>query len=253
MKIIKKIYHLLQKPFIEKLCFNKKNVESLKQLKNSHFGEKCFIVGNGPSLQIKDLERIKSFYSFAANRIYKIFDETSWRPNCFCCQDPTILRNNYREFSNINILKIISPIGFRKYNVKNAIYFFKDNKDYLLRKSPKFSEDISKCIYDGFTITYTMIQIAVYMGFETIILIGNDFNYDVDSGNILGSSYMSSKMIQNGVNTALPDYEYWKLAFYQARIYAEKNNIKIINATRGGKLDIFERKNLDCLIKEMNC
>ena len=49
---------------------------------NKYQGQACFIVGNGPSLNSRDLNLIKKegYITFAANKIYRIFKETDWRP-----------------------------------------------------------------------------------------------------------------------------------------------------------------------------
>ena len=47
--------------------------EKIKKLKDNYIGKRCFIIGNGPSLRIEDLNCLKGEYTFAANRIYEIF------------------------------------------------------------------------------------------------------------------------------------------------------------------------------------
>ena len=49
----------------------------MKKIHNTHLGESCFIIGNGPSLTVEDLTTLhnKNIASFAVNRIYKIFDK----------------------------------------------------------------------------------------------------------------------------------------------------------------------------------
>ena len=47
----------------------------LVALKKCCPGQRCFIVGNGPSLTIEDLEKIKNEFCFAANRIYTLYDK----------------------------------------------------------------------------------------------------------------------------------------------------------------------------------
>ena len=61
----------------------------LRRFKNSHLGERCFIVGNGPSLKIEDLEKlyVNGEITFAFNMIYKIFDQTLWRPTYYGISD----------------------------------------------------------------------------------------------------------------------------------------------------------------------
>ena len=39
-------------------------------------------------------------------------------------------------------------------------------------------------------------------------------------------------------------------AYKVAKEYADRNNVKIMNATRGGMLEVFERVDLDALLSE---
>ena len=39
------------------------SIKNLKQLKNIHVGERCFIIGNGPSLKKTDLSKLKDEYT----------------------------------------------------------------------------------------------------------------------------------------------------------------------------------------------
>ena len=68
-----------------------KSSERLKKLENSYYKETCFIIGNGPSLSVDDLNLIKGKYSFATNRIFNLFDSCSWRPTFYCIQDSLLI------------------------------------------------------------------------------------------------------------------------------------------------------------------
>ena len=48
--------------------------------KNLHKGKRGFIIGNGPSLKINDLDMPKNDISIASNKIYLAFNQTKWRP-----------------------------------------------------------------------------------------------------------------------------------------------------------------------------
>lgn len=47
------------------------------------------------------------------------------------------------------------------------------------RLPQKFSADLTEGFYDGSTVIYACIQLAIYMGFQEIILLGADHNYSV--------------------------------------------------------------------------
>ena len=76
---------------------------SIKALKNIHYGKRCFIVGNGPSLKVEDLEKIQNEICFGTHRIYQIFDKTYWRPMYYCAQDYKLIQESCKEISNINV------------------------------------------------------------------------------------------------------------------------------------------------------
>ena len=74
-----------------------KYAKQLKCFKNIHEGETCFIIGNGPSLNSDDLEKIykKCIPTFAFNRIYLMFDNTNWRPSYYISQDEKMLTEQH--------------------------------------------------------------------------------------------------------------------------------------------------------------
>ena len=72
----------------------------LKKYKGIHCGERCFIIGNGPSLSPQDLEMLRDEICFAANRIYDIYAQTTWRPTYYGIQDLFVLREISQEVEN---------------------------------------------------------------------------------------------------------------------------------------------------------
>ena len=99
-----------------------------------------------------------------------------------------------------------------------------------------FSKDISKGVYDGLSITYAMIQIAAYMGYKEIYLIGVDHNSPMKNGVV-----DASQSYEDGIKPI-------EVSFREAKRFCEKNGISIYNATRGGKLEVFNRISLDEVI-----
>ena len=166
------------------------SAEILKQYKNRYAGERCFIIGNGPSLKAEDLDKIKNYISFASNRIYVIFDKTEWRPKFYVCQDYRMILLSASEISKVEAeLKIIPMFEFcKRPDINNAIFTRMQNSEKFIKRHelPDFSDDITKCTYEGMTVTYANIQIAVYMGFKKIYLLGVDHSYSI-SRNIDGT------------------------------------------------------------------
>lgn len=234
----------------------KNSSRKISTYKNSNYGKRCFIIGNGPSLTYKDLEKLKYEYTFATNMIFKIFEETDWRPTYYLAQDYTALKQLYNSDETINKLSsslIFLPIDIKNLKIKysNRIKYFYIYRKSPFPKAPKFSSDVSKIVFEGGTVTYSAIQLATYLGFKEIYLLGVDNNYSyaiMPDGKIIKNSalkdyfteYYNTNEYTEPVNLAKPD-----LAFRSAKQYCEDNEIKIYNATRGGKLEIFNRIRFD--------
>jgi hypothetical protein len=238
------------KRFLKELIFPiSKNGKFIKSLKNIHLGKRCFIIGNGPSLRADDLDNLKNEITFAFNRIYYIFDQTDWRPTYYCSEDNKTIFNSKEEINSLNIKNKFFPVNFPwdyKIHFRQAKYYiFKfGNRN----EEPKFSENIVKGIYWGNTVAYTALQVAVYMGFKEIYLIGVDHNFSRminEKGEIIvdeeAKDYFSEKYNIDKKELYIPNIEISTKAFTAAKRYADNHNIKIYNATRGGKLEVFER------------
>ena len=109
----------------------------------------------------------------------------------------------------------------------------------------KFSKDLSVCIYDCFTVTNMAIQLAVYLGFKEIYLIGADCNYNLEKIHFIETKGIddkqkNAKYLPHAVEMSIKGYE-------AAQKFAKTMNVKIFNATRGGNLEVFERVNFDDL------
>lgn len=235
----------------------KDSSERLKKLRNSFEGRACAIVGNGPSLAAKDLERIKNSYSFGVNKIYDIYPYTSWRPTFYAIQDYKLMKillseldhatkdSLYRFFN----ARILNELGYSALDGSQDYYFKLENewnKDAKITE-PSFSEDFSELAYEGYTVTYTMIQLAVYLGFTSIYLLGIDHNYSFPPSQegILSETtednyFTGYKPVKNVILNA-PRLERSEMAYQKAFRYCNEHGIKIFNATRGGNLEVFPR------------
>jgi hypothetical protein len=223
--------------------------KKLKKFKNKHKGKRCFIIGNGPSLTGEDLDKLKNEVTFAFNRIYYIFDKTDWRPTYYCSEDDKTIFKSKEEINKLTLENKFFPVNFPwdyKIDFKNANYYlFKFGDENV---EPIFSEDIVKGIYWGNTVAYTAIQMAVYMGIKEIYLLGVDHSFSKmvnDKGEIVidetAKDYFSENYNTDKADLYIPNIEVSTRAFISAKRYADEHKIKIYNATRGGKLEVFER------------
>lgn len=238
--------------------------DRLSKFKDIHAGKRCFIIGNGPSLRAEDLNRLKNEITFGTNRIYLLFDKTDYRPSYYMVHDDAILRSYHQEITK----NISCPVFYNHNAVKELLDFDITNKYFYCLESwvdwqsqtqisPLFSQDPLH-IYWGATITYDCIQMAVHMGFHEIYLLGVDMTYKTAvkrDGTIVSSSVLKDHFVEDNCYMEstflyLPLVDIIKAAYMSAHKYADAHNVKIYNATRGGKLDLFERVDFDILMKE---
>lgn len=214
-------------------------------------GQKCFIIATGPSLRMEDLDRIyeNGIDSFGVNRISLAFDQTKWRPDYLVVMDDKILETYKTEILGTDIAyKFISDVvkgDLEDKKSRGQIFKVHDHVLEYYPYCPKFSEDICRRIYSGRTVIYSCIQIAAYMGYKEIYLLGADHNYSnrqADTQNHFHKDYY-----KGGINPDRYFKEKAELAYKSAKKYAEEHGIKIYNATRGGKLEVFERVDFDLL------
>lgn len=252
---------LLKKVF-SRLVFIKRKIQyylsnsskNLKTFKNIHSGERCFVIGNGPSLTSGDLNMLKNEVTFASHRIFNIFDQTVWRPTYYIGQDVTLLKEIREQVKQVEAKNKFLPINvkeFYKSIVDDAIYFFLRSKKFY-PGLPEFSTNASRQLFEGYSVTYGAIQLAVYMGFKEIYLLGVDFNYSLTvdhEGKITKrdgvKDYFSD---DNNLGLNLPNLELSLLGFQAAEKFANENGVIIKNATRGGNLEVFERVMLEDIL-----
>ena len=130
-----------------------------------------------------------------------------------------------------------------RYHIKGVTYY-----NMLFPQPIKFSTQIPHVVYSGQTVTYSMMQFAAYMGFKEIYLIGVDCNYSAGNSVITADSYFNPKLFNGSRSYAAPEIDTNLLAYACARNVCDKLGIKVYNATRGGKLELFERANLDAVL-----
>lgn len=241
-KVVRKIKIIIKKyiNYIRIKKHIKGSFKSLEKIKGSYEGKRCFIIGNGPSLKKEDLERLKGEITIASHGIYYIFDETHWRPTYYCAQDYKLI--NERFFEIEKYCKGIPKI----FGVAKMFHYPNFSKDDIIIELliepfvdtyPKFSNDAKNGFYEGFTVTYFNIQLAIFMGFKKIYLLGVDHSY------IPGSEHFDNR----DLITNTPQLDKTTFSYKKAKEVCENKGVKIYNATRGGNLEIFERIDFDSI------
>jgi hypothetical protein len=242
------------------------NYERIKKLKNTHVGERCFVIGNGPSLRTTDLEILKENgeFCFASKRINLIFNQTEWRPDIWGASDLDYIemyQDEIREIKEFPKLICAQSIVRNNIVIEDAIYY---PFIQVERKPQWFNEDILRGVHFYGTITCKLINFAVYMGFKEIYLLGVDNTfpiktnedgkreYDPKAQNHFSGDYFTEKdMVEMNKNVLDIDESvtYITSAYASVKWFCDQLGVKIFNATRGGALEVYPRVDFDSIGK----
>jgi hypothetical protein len=235
----------------------KKSERFLRSLKDKYKGRRGFVIGNGPSLRVEDLEQIADEISIASNKIYLAFDKTRWRPTLYTIVDTLVWEKIALEVNGRGLTPIIpsylEPKPIRLHTVR---HLGNAPLAWLEAGAEQFSDDLTKGSYGGHTVTFENLQLACFLGLDPIFLIGCDHFYAgedsrAEANHPIKASAAKNHFIDNyravgeAVNPA-PIRE-MTIAYEVAARFASQHGRTILNATRGGHLEAFPRCDFESL------
>lgn len=215
--------------------------------KNIHRGSTCVVIGNGPSLDETPLEELAGRYrTFGANKIYDSLVHPDFVPDFWTCVDtdmlhdclPWMLENEYPA-----VKFVPREFAFPGANILNVTI------------GKPVSADAAEYVALGGTVTVVNLQLAYYMGFSTVLLVGVDHRYPkrgsdgapgtkfIGDGDDPGhfksktGAYFSKGRIYNRPELDATG----AISYPAARKLFEKDGRKIVNLTPGTALEAFEK------------
>ena len=250
------------------MVFEEINLKKINYLKNRFLGERIFIIGNGPSLNQLNLSLFKDEYTFAVNRFYLMYDKINWRPTFYTANDTRVVPDNQKEINFLNGSIFFFDEKFKDIlRDDNDVCWYKHNSSQDSKIDKIFSNNILNGIRGAGSVIGSAIQLSVHMGFKELILIGCDLNYIVNDtvkqegidkfGN--GVKINLTSTIDDDPNHFDPSYfgrgKKWHDPNVNRMIEGHKQclegcnfyNVKILNATKGGNLNIYPRISYDKL------
>jgi hypothetical protein len=257
-KLFTKYENFKNKSKIEKYLLSPKEYhDRLDSIRNKFKGQRCFILGNGPSLNKCDLKLLASEYSFAVNGIFYKTDEMGFKPTFYVVEDNHVVADNLKRINSYRCQYKFFPAQYRNIIVpdENTLFipmdmgFYREHHPYYCM--PRFSVNVEDVIYAGQSVTIMNLQLAYHLGFKYVYLIGMDFHYKLPESTIVeGCNYTSQEDDPNhfhkdyfgkGKKWHDPKLDRVLLNYQVAKEVFEKDKRRIFNATVGGKLELFER------------
>jgi hypothetical protein len=234
--------------------------KQIEKFENAHRRERCFIVAGGPSLTQLDLGLLGNDIVFSMNRVYRGFDWGLPKIDYYVLVDRPTYKTIHNEARALDL-------GIRFY--RSAVLDMPEYKDATnpepaipLNFTPtdaghhvdfRFATNPLEGIgiHRNGTVVLPIVQIAYYMGFQEVYIIGCDLEY---SRKKKFHFYTSNDEISRKEKSRRGemDVEAVLSAFTVCRNTYEASGRKLINASPGGNLDVLPRVKFSDLFAAKN-
>jgi len=268
----------------------------LDEFRDRHRGQRCFVVGNGPSLAQLDMPRLKDEITLGSNRCFLGYEKWGFPFTYWGIYDRFQIEQYGREYetslpaetTKFFPLEFLPLLRFENACPLNVVWSQNAAHD--------FSGECGQ-VFVGYTVTHMLLQIAAVMGCDPIVLIGADHRYVLDRRHYAPALRRARRRITRSLRGGalydmtfalhqawrkrgkaeetldperlwctdnalapthfddryaggeqkrflLPEPEEAERDFACARAWAERHGIRILNATPGSALDVFEHVTL---------
>ena len=244
--------------------------DEIGALAGRHAGaRRCFVIGNGPSLKGMDLRPLAGEFTIGANSFYKHPDAAAIGLKYLCIFDPHFMQDQPRavEWHQTIAQKLpgttlVLHDSARPLVARHGLYPGREvhyaRPGFQTHELKYVDFDFRRRRNVGMTTGSTIaIPLAVFLGFREIVLIGFDCNWLADTGKSY-HFYDTHEYFPEFDSVAKDGRGYGYEAFLRIiqrefeshrliRGKAESLGVRIVNATRGGLLDAYERADYGAL------
>jgi hypothetical protein len=226
--------------------------EHQRQLLGIHENKVGILLGNGPSVRLEDLDFIQDrnnhFVCFACNRIHLAYDKTKLRPDYILSSDEQVIEDFGQEIiENNRQVFFISKI--RPFFTGAYIWFkLKNGRPFHFSKNPTFN------VMSGGGTLISALQLGYYMGIRKFYLYGVDHSFNFQNQkkdsfrNASGEGNHFIKAYRGGKSWQAPVMDLVEEAFIKCDKLLRSEGGFLINSTRGGKLEVLERRSFDDIV-----
>lgn len=214
-------------------------------LKDRHCGERVVLVANGPSLNQMDLAFLSREVTIGLNKIYLGIKKFGFYPRYFVAVNDKVIAQSALQINTFNCVKFISARNAHLVPESALTYHIN-----TVNPPARFCYDIAQGVHEGWTVTYAALQIAFYLGFKEVIIIGMDHRFEYmgkpnEARRLDGPdlNHFSSDYFGGGQTWDNPDLANSEESYRIARTEFEKAGRRIIDATYDGACTIFEKAN----------
>jgi hypothetical protein len=220
----------------------RRSAAAIRGMRDTGRGKRAFILGNGPSLGAMDLQPLRNEVTFGLNRVYLLFEKLGFPTTYLVTVNQLVIEQAIDEILAAGRPTFMSWHS-RQYVPDTSVPLFLPTS-----RAREFTHDPSKAIWEGATVTFAALQLAFYMGYDPVILIGVDHSFttqgpahkQVTSGGD-DPNHFDPRYFGKGFRWQLPDLVTSEIAYRMAREAFEADGRTVLDATVGGKLTVFPK------------
>lgn len=214
-----------------------------RDLKNTKQGKTAYLIGNGPSLSLEELDRLVNMDTFAMNNIVGMFSDTQWRPTYYVAVASAWKHPVYRlkmiEGINASQVAFVDEKWVGLKNQKVVYLSCYDEETHFTNIDWRnWSDDLEQGVCKWGSSMYATMQIACYMGYKELRFIGVDGFY---TGVQEMDHYTPDYSIEAPRALAHETNRDMVITHLMALINCMRLGVQVYNHSRGGKLTVYSR------------
>jgi len=235
----------------------KESVAGLRRLKGAHAGRRCFVIGNGPSLNQTPMHKLRDEITIGCNGLFLLREQMGFSPTYYTVEDTLVAEDRGAKIAAVPGSTKIIPRDLHRFvpDTGNTlwIHFLRSYAPF-----PSFTDDFSRRVFGGGTVTFLNLQLAWHLGCDPIILVGVDHNYD--TGFKIQKQGGTWTSLEEDKNHFHPDYfgkgfrwhdpnvECMESSYRHALAVSCERGFRILNGTVGGRLEVFPRVDVNAVL-----
>ena len=217
----------------------------IEMQRGRHRGERCVLVANGPSLNRMDLRALRREHVIGLNKIHLGLSAFGFCPRYYVAINPKVVQQSAAAIRALSCVKFIGGQAAAAAGITEDALTHVIDTDH---PPARFCTDLALGMHEGWTVTHAALQVAYYLGFVEVVLIGLDHRYQFtgqpNAASVLKGAdpnHFSPDYFGGGQAWDNPDLARSEESYRAARLAFEADGRRIVDATVGGACSVFEK------------
>ena len=200
-----------------------------------------------------DLSFLRRETTIGLNKIYLGLKRFKFYPRYYVAVNPVVIEQSVEQIKSLNAVKFLSRVAAKHHFTEDALTYLVPTHAFKLDSNGErhsvFCDDIAtQGMYEGWTVTFAALQIAYFLGFSEVVIIGLDHRFDFEGDpndrQVLqgeDKNHFDPNYFGGGQSWDTPDLRNSESSYRVARDFFEANGRKIVDATVDGACHVFQK------------